>query len=176
VPAPAAEVALVEDDDDRCLALEELLEDAVLVFAPAAGLGDEHAEVGAVEHLGGLPGAQLAEHADVVDAGGVDEEHGAERQQFHRLLDRVRGRAGEVADDADLLARDRVEQARLADVAAAEDADVKPQCLSEASDRPMRSLSHPCAVSPNYVSRPRDRGVPAGRHTARLAVETSSSS
>ncbi len=43
---------------------------------------------------------QVAQRPRVVDAGRVDEEHGAERQQFHRLLDRVGRRAGQVGDDA----------------------------------------------------------------------------
>ena len=57
------EVALVEDDDDGRLALEELVEDAVLELAPAAGLGDEHAEVGAVEHLHGASCARSSPSA-----------------------------------------------------------------------------------------------------------------
>ena len=39
--------------------------------------------------------AQFAERAHVVDAGGVDEQHRAERQQLHGLLDRVGGGAGD---------------------------------------------------------------------------------
>ena len=152
------QVDLVEHDDDRRLALPELVEDAVLELAPGAGLGDEDAEVGAVEDLHRALRAQLAEGADVVDAGRVDEQHRAERQELHRLLDRVGRRAGELADDGDLLAGDGVEQARLADVAAAEDADVEPHAPG-ASMRPI------CACSLSTLTGRAAAGVPR-RQTA----------
>ena len=61
------------------------------------GVDHENAHVGAVEHLPGLLDPLLAQRADVVDAGRVDEQHRPERQQLHRLLDRVGRRAGDLA-------------------------------------------------------------------------------
>ena len=90
----ARQVDLVEHDHGGDLARRELLEDHLFVVAPLAGRGDQHTEVGAFEDLQGAGGAQLAQGADVVDAGRVDEQHGTERQQFHGLLDRVGGGAG----------------------------------------------------------------------------------
>jgi L-ascorbate metabolism protein UlaG (beta-lactamase superfamily) len=77
---------------------------------PAVVGGHDQAQVGAVEDAARLLDAQGAEVALVVHAGGVDEHHGAERQQFHRLLDRVGGGAGHFRDDGHLLAHQRVEQ------------------------------------------------------------------
>jgi len=61
--------------------------------------------------LHGGVSALLAEGANVIDAGGVDEEHWADGQQFHRFLDRVGGCAGHVGDDGDRLLGDGVQQA-----------------------------------------------------------------
>ena len=54
-PAPAGSTrsVLLKTTTTGVLRSCELVEDAVLVLAPAAGLGDQHAEVGAVEDLHG---------------------------------------------------------------------------------------------------------------------------
>ena len=75
----------------------------------------------------------------VVDTGGVDEHHRADGQEFHRLFHRVGGGAGELGDDGDLLAGDGVEQARLADIAAAEQADMQAQAAGGVLDHGLMS-------------------------------------
>ena len=108
-------------------------------------------------------GAQLAEGADVVDAGRVDEQHRAQRQQLHGLLDRVGGGAGLVGDDRDVLPGDGVEQARLADVAPAEQADVQTHALGGADQSCARLLLAILAAPPAVAVQ--RSGVPS-RQTA----------
>jgi len=123
------QVRLVEDDEHRDAAAGQLRDQRLLERAPSAGLRDDDAEVHAVEHRLGALDAQLPERPLVVHARRVHEEHGAERQQLHRLLDRVGGRARKRRHDRHLLPGDGVQQGRLADVAAAEDADVQSERL-----------------------------------------------
>ena len=73
--------------------------------APRRRFGDDQAEVGPVENLPRPLHAQFAERAGVVNARRINEQHRPERQQLHRLLDRVGGRAGHVGDDRDVLPR-----------------------------------------------------------------------
>ena len=120
-------VDLVHRDDDGNLAPREFGHQAVFEAAPRAGLGHHDAEVDAVEDGPCALHPQLAERAFVVHAGSVDEQHRAERQQLHGLLDGVRRGAGDGRDDGHVLARDRVQQRGLPHVAAAEQADVEPQ-------------------------------------------------
>ena len=124
-PPSGRDVDLVDDDGDRHVALREFGGEAVFEGAPGAGFRDDDPQVDPVENGARALHPQFAEGTLVVDAGGVDEEDRSERQEFHRLLHRVGGGAGEFRDDGDLLPRDGVEQRRLADVAAAEDADVR---------------------------------------------------
>ena len=125
-----AKVGLVEDHDRRApSASRNSPRIASSNWPHWPGVDDEQAQVGAVEDLPGLLHAQFAQGPDVVDARRVDEQHRAERQQFHRLFHRVGGRAGHVGDDRDLLPRQRVQQRRLARVAAAEQADVQAEDL-----------------------------------------------
>ena len=100
-------------------------EDGFLEFAPAPRFGNEHAEVGALENAAGAFRAHLTERADVVDPSRIDKQHGAQRQQFHRFLDRVGRGSRNVGYDGDLLAGESVEQGRFSDVPAAEQPDVK---------------------------------------------------
>ena len=58
---------------------------------------------------------------------------GPSGSSLHRLFHRVGGRARLFGDDGDVLPRDGVEQARLAHVAAAEEADVQPHALGASS-------------------------------------------
>ncbi len=119
----AGEVYLVEDNDDRRPALTQLIEQLLLECSPCAGLGHEHAEVGAVDDLARALNAHFAKGAHIVDAGRVDEEHRPERQQFHGFFHGVGGRAGEVRDNGHLLPSDGVQQTRFSHIAAAEDAE-----------------------------------------------------
>ena len=119
------EIRLVEDDDGRDLSFAQLAEDAFFELAPAARGGDNQAQVGAVEDLPGLLHPQFAQRPFVVDAGRIDEQHRPDGQDFHRLFHRVGGRAGDRGDDRDLLLGQRIEERRLARVAAAEEADVE---------------------------------------------------
>ena len=135
------EVRLVEHDHDRRFPRGQLGQDALLERAPGRRLGDDQAEVGPVEHLPRPLHAQFAERADVVNARRVNEQHRPDRQQLHRLLDRVGGRAGHVGDDRDVLPRQAVQQRRLADVAPAEDADVQPEAFGGASQLSVFSRS-----------------------------------
>ena len=72
----------------------------------------------------GLASSQRAEIADVVDARSVDEHHRPERRHLDRLLDRIGRRARDLGDDRHREAEERVHEARLANVAPAEEADV----------------------------------------------------
>ena len=105
----------------------DLREQRLLERPPAVRLGDEEGEVGPLEDLARLRDPQLAEGPFVVDARRVDEEDGPERKKLHRLLDRVGRRSGRRRDDRDVLSREGVQEARLADVPPAEEADVEPQ-------------------------------------------------
>ena len=67
----------------------------------------------------------LAQRSFVVDAGRIDEQHRPDGQDFHRLFYRVGGRAGDGGDNRDLLFGQRVQERRLARIAAAEQADVE---------------------------------------------------
>ena len=118
-------VDLVEHGHGRDLALRQLGQDLLLELAPLPRLGDDHAQVGAVEHLHGAPGPQLAERAHVVEAGRVDEQHRAEGQQLHGLLHRVGGGARLLRHDGHVLPGDGVQQAGLAHVAPPEEGDVQ---------------------------------------------------
>ena len=119
------QVDLVEHRQHGNLALLEGVEQAQLQAAEPRLGQDQDGQLGALQHLHRPLDPLGAQRADVVDARGVDEEHGAERQELHRFLHRIGGGAGLGRDDRHLLARQGVEQRGLADVAPAEDADVQ---------------------------------------------------
>ena len=127
------------DDDARVLGFR-LGEERLFDVAPVIGARSEHGDVGAVEHLPCARHALRAEFADVVEAGGVDQLHRAERLQLHGFLHRIGGGAGHVRDDRHLLAGERVHQRRLAGIAPAEEGDVEARaagsCVHTASERP----------------------------------------
>ena len=118
-------VGLVEGDDQRDLPAGKFGQDFLLKRTPARRLRHQNGQVGSVEDLPGPRHALRPEGAHVVDAGRVDELDRAQRQQFHRLLHRVGGGPGPVRHDGHFLPGEGVKQGRLADVPAAEQADVQ---------------------------------------------------
>lgn len=108
-------------------------EDGDIVF-PATGdkilldrveriVGDENdGEVHLRERSVGAADAERAEGAQVVDAGGVDPDHGAYARDFHRLTDRVGGSAGGVGDDGDRLVGEVVDERAFAIITSTKDA------------------------------------------------------
>ena len=123
------QVGLVEDHNGRYAAARKRVEDGLLERAPLPGIDDDQPQVGAVEDLAGLPHPLLPQGTHVVDAGGVDEEHRSQRQQFHGLFHGIGGGAGHGGNDGDLLPGQGIQQRRLAGVAAAEQADVQAETL-----------------------------------------------
>ena len=122
----AVGVDLVHHHDGGHAVFAQSLDDVFLELPPLAGLGYHHTQVGALEHLPGAIGAQLAEGSHVIDSGRVDEEHRTQGQQLHGFLHGVGGGAGELRDDGHVLLGDGVQQAGLAHVPAAEQAYVQP--------------------------------------------------
>ena len=116
---------LVEHEDGGQLFRLQLLPQRFIRFAEAyAGIYYEQSDVALVEHLLSLGNALCAQFAFIVEAGGVDNHYGAERQKLHSLIYRVGSGALLFADNGKLLTGDGVDQAGLAGVTLAEDADV----------------------------------------------------
>ena len=121
------DVPLREHDDRRALRLARDVGDGQILVDEALARVDEHErDVGA---LGGRERAQLRVVLDplallalAAEPGGVDEHEGAVAALEHGV-DRVARRAGHLGDDHALLAEQRVQEARLADVRPAEDRD-----------------------------------------------------
>ena len=121
------EVPLVVGDDEGPAGVDDLLDDPdVLLGDRLAGVDEDDGDLGLLERgLGAQRGVEVRAPGLVhpaADAGGVDE---APRPpaELDELVDRVAGRAGHVVDDDPLLAGELVEQARLADVGAADERD-----------------------------------------------------
>ena len=96
--AGPAQVRLVEDGDGRgpvAAGVRWRMASSKGPQRPA--FGHHQPQVGAIEDLPGLLHAKFAEGPDVVDARRVDEEHRPQRQQFHRLFDRIGRSAGQFA-------------------------------------------------------------------------------
>ena len=87
--------------------------------------------IGAIEDAPACVATRIGtQRADIVNTSGVDEEHRTNRQQFHRLFDRIGRCAGDVRDDRDRLGRVMsVQQRGLANVPPAENADVQSQAF-----------------------------------------------
>ena len=138
----AGQVGLVEDHDGGNLPALQLVEHGLLERSPLAGVDDHSPRSVRSKTWRVFSHALFAQGADVVDAGGVDEEHRPQRQQFHRLFHRIGGGAGHVGDDGDLLPGQGIEQRRLARIAAAEQADVQAETfgggLHGLASRPIR--------------------------------------
>ena len=83
----------------------------LLEIGPHAGLGNEHADIGARDGLARLLDALRAERANVIHAGRVHKEHRPDGKQFHRLLDRIGGCARHLRHDGDLLLGNGIQQA-----------------------------------------------------------------
>ncbi len=119
-----AMIRLVEDGDHGDCPSAERAQQFLLELPPGP-IGDDDAQVRAVERRAGSLHAQFPEVSHVIDACGIDEEDRAQGEQFHRLLDRIGGRSGVFGDDGHLLACYGIEKTGLAHVPSAEEADVK---------------------------------------------------
>lgn len=84
----------------------------------------EYGEVHLGELVVGALDTEGTEVAEVVEAGGIDEDDGAYARDFHRLTDGVGGGAGGVGDNGDGLIGEEIEQGTLAEIASSEDADM----------------------------------------------------
>src|SRR5581483_11197689 len=121
------DVPLGQDDDRRAVRLARDVRDGeVLVDQALARVDEDERDVGAV---GRVQRAQLGVVLDplalaplAAQAGGVDEDE-PRPVPLEEGVDRVPGRPRHVRDDHPLLAEDRVQQARLADVRPTEDRD-----------------------------------------------------
>ena len=119
------QIRLVVDREERhAFFPEERAERFVLLRLARRAVHDEHGDVGLVQHLPRALYAQRADGALVVDAGRVDDDDRAERQQLHRFLHRVGRRALHVGDDRERLPGHGVDDARFSGVAPAEKRDV----------------------------------------------------
>ena len=118
-------VALVEHEEEGGARLAQLLHEFVLKRARArGGVRHDQDQVGASKLETRALRAQAADvRLIVVEARGVDEHHGPQRQQLHRLLDGISSRARHVRDDGDRLPGDGVEEAGLARVAPPHEGD-----------------------------------------------------
>ena len=119
------QVRLAYHDQKRAAGGFELVHQPFLVFGPDVRLDQQHGHVHAAQRGEHLFAALVAQRGRVVHPAGVREDHGPDRQQFHRFLDGVRRRAGLRRDDGDVLPRQEVQEGGFADVGPAEEADVQ---------------------------------------------------
>ena len=123
----AHEVALAHDDRIRNASLfEQAYERAIGIRKSLDAIRHEHGRIGRIEHAARLPDAQGSELSLIVHAGRVDDEHGSQGRELHGLAHRIGRRAGHLRNHGKVLSDDRIDQARLACVARAEESDVDP--------------------------------------------------
>ena len=116
---------LIQYEDGWQLFGLQLLPQCFIRLAEAnAGIYNEQGDVALTKHLLSLGDALRTQLAFIVEAGGVDNHYGAEGQKLHSLIYRVGSGALLFADNGKLLTGDGVDQAGLAGVTLAEDADV----------------------------------------------------
>ena len=136
------QIAFVERHDHRQPHPGQLIHQGLLVLVPGSGFAHQHRHVEAAQQGPGLSHPQIAQFAGIVEAGGIEQDHRTDRQQFHGLLHGIGGGAGHLRHYRQLLPRHRVEQRRLADVAAAQKPDM--QALSAGGSTQFPSpFTHP---------------------------------
>ncbi len=133
-------VDLVGDEHDRLAGPAQQLDDRLVVVGRAdGGVDDEHDDVGEVDgDLGLLGDAQVDAGGVRLPAAGVDDGEAAPAP-LGLVGDPVTGHAGHVLDDGLAAAQDAVDQARLADVGAADHGDDGQRALGRAvvGERPL---------------------------------------
>ena len=85
---------------------------------------EDKGEVGLSEHLETFFNAEASHGAFIVDAGGVDPDHGSYAANLHSFLDGVGGGAGQIGYDGYLLPGEEIDEGAFAVIAASEDADM----------------------------------------------------
>ena len=124
-----AAVGFVEHAKDARLAFAQS-GDQLAFERPEARLVAEHeGKIDPFENLPRLGGAQRAEIADIVDAGGIDEHNRPKRRHFNGFFDRVGRGARDLGNDRHRESEQRIHQAGLADIAPAEQANMHAQAL-----------------------------------------------
>ena len=116
------------DHEGQLFGTEEIEQLPIQGGETDARVHDEDGNVGLGQHPAGALDALFAQLALVVEAGGVDDDHGAEGQELHCLFDRVGGGALDVGDHGELLTRDAIHDAGFPGVAHTVETDVDPLC------------------------------------------------
>ena len=125
----------------RYAGLFELFEQGLIRRAHAnAAVDDEHTDVCPSQYLAGFRHAHLAQTADVVNAGGVNDDHGPEGQELHGLGHGVGGGALLIRNDGEGLTGDGVDDGGFTGVPAPEEGDVGPVGLRDFVQRHINSF------------------------------------
>ncbi len=120
---PASPVAVGYGDEEVCAVLSQ-------VAALRLGHGsrcDVEGDIGTALGAAGAADPPGAEHALVVDPGGVYEDHRSEGQELHPLVHGIGGGARRLRNNRELAAGNAVYEARLAAVARTEQHDMGPE-------------------------------------------------
>ena len=118
-------VDFVDDRNQADLAVAGGCEHILFRNSPDARAGHQQQHVGPVERAFAAFDPAAAEGGLIVDAGGVEEKHRAERPQFHRFFHHIGGGAGNRGGDRDILAGDQVQEAGFAGIGASGDGDLQ---------------------------------------------------
>ena len=120
------QIGFIEYQNERDILRPAFLCQFTLRTGDAGGcVDDKQNQISFAQYFQRFFDAQLAQFADVIQASGIDYDHRAERQNFHRFVNRVGGSAGNGGDDRQRLIGQGVDQAGLAGVAATEQSDMQ---------------------------------------------------
>ena len=120
------EVRFIEYDYRRNRARCEFAAELFVERGPSPLRNDQNRDVASVDDRPRRAHARFAEVAFIVDSRGVYEDHGTERKHLHRLLHGVGRGPGMGRYDGHALARDGVDERRLAGIAGPEDTHLQP--------------------------------------------------
>ena len=120
-----SQIRLVVRDDKRNLPLAEQLDELLLGrLQTARAVRDKNRNIRLFQHAERPADTLLTERALIINARRVDDNHRTDREQFHRLLHRIGGRALDIGNNGQCLSGHAVYHAGFARIAQAEKADV----------------------------------------------------
>ena len=87
----STKIGFIENYDERSLAFLQLGEDCFLKITPDTDFGNNDADIGPIKNLLGFLHPHFTQGTDIIDAGGIDEQHRPDGQHFHRFFHRIGG-------------------------------------------------------------------------------------